>query len=230
MFLLTIYLPWLLNMLPYSYWALTCLAVLPTYSAFMISVRQASDLPPASFRFPVTQDTLALGYILPAVGRIGDFHPLKHAPAGRTKNSGRYHFRYLPLSVIFRSAPRILRYDSHPASQHLRTLRPPVSDFHPDQGLLPSDSGNTSPRSQGSSRSHISVRVQIVPSSVHPGMSTCCRSHFSAVKPTPPGSMTSKQHIPSRNSPENTCCSFVHRCPASLSRTPAIFICYVNLH
>lgn len=85
MFLLTIYLPWLLNMLPYSYWALTCLAVLPTYSAFMISVRQASDLPPASFRFPVTQDTLALGYILPAVGRIGDFHPLKHAPAGRTK-------------------------------------------------------------------------------------------------------------------------------------------------
>ena len=86
MFLLTIYLPWLLNMLPYSYWALTCLAVLPTYSAFMISVRQASDLPPASFRFPVTQDTLALGYILPAVGRIRDFHPLKHAPAGRTSN------------------------------------------------------------------------------------------------------------------------------------------------
>lgn len=87
MFLLTIYLPWLLNMFPYSYWALTCLAILPTYSAFMISVRQASDLPPASFRFPVTWDTLALGYILPAVGRIRDFHPLKHAPAGRTKKA-----------------------------------------------------------------------------------------------------------------------------------------------
>ena len=85
MFLLTIYPPWLLNMFPYSYWASTCLAALPTYSAFMISVRQASDLPPASFRFPVTQDTLALGYILPAVGRIRDFHPLKHAPAGRTR-------------------------------------------------------------------------------------------------------------------------------------------------
>ena len=54
----------------------------------MVSVRQASDLPPTSFRFPVTRDTLALGYILPAVGRIRDFHPLKHAPAGRTdKNS-----------------------------------------------------------------------------------------------------------------------------------------------
>ena len=84
MFLLTIYLPWLLSMIPYSYWASTCSADLPSYSAFMVSVRQASDLPPASFRFPVTQDTLALGYILPAVGRIRDFHPLKHAPAGRT--------------------------------------------------------------------------------------------------------------------------------------------------
>lgn len=84
MFLPTIYLPWLLNMFPYSYWASTCMAAFPTYSAFMISVRQASDLPPASFRFPVTRDTLALGYILPAVGRIRDFHPLKHAPAGRT--------------------------------------------------------------------------------------------------------------------------------------------------
>ena len=101
MFLLTIYLPWLLNMLPYSYWALTCLAVLPTYSAFMISVRQASDLPPASFRFPVTQDTLALGYILPAVGRIGDFHPLKHAPAGRTKKMAEHTiFMYSAIIAV----------------------------------------------------------------------------------------------------------------------------------
>ena len=29
-------------------------------------------------------DTLALGYILPATGRIRDFHPLERAPAGRT--------------------------------------------------------------------------------------------------------------------------------------------------
>ena len=63
----------------------------------MISVRQASDLPPASFRFPVTQDTLALGYILPAVGRIGDFHPLKHAPAGRTRKR---QLDLLPLPVF----------------------------------------------------------------------------------------------------------------------------------
>ena len=72
----------------------------------MISVRQASDLPPASFRFPVTQDTLALGYILPAVGRIGDFHPLKHAPAGRTKKTRQKAF--LPsagLSFFYKLLP-----------------------------------------------------------------------------------------------------------------------------
>lgn len=100
MFLLTIYPPWLLNTLPYSYWASTCIAVLPTYSAFMISVRQASDLPPASFRFPVTQDTLALGYILPAVGRIRDFHPLKHAPAGRTMKKDRFAIYQASLSFF----------------------------------------------------------------------------------------------------------------------------------
>lgn len=119
MFLLTIYLPWLLNMLPYSYWALTCLAVLPTYSAFMISVRQASDLPPASFRFPVTQDTLALGYILPAVGRIGDFHPLKHAPAGRTTKKTRQK-AFLPsagLSFFYKLLPnQIITWAGHLAA------------------------------------------------------------------------------------------------------------------
>ena len=29
-------------------------------------------------------DTLALGYSLPATGRLRDFHPLEYAPAGRT--------------------------------------------------------------------------------------------------------------------------------------------------
>ena len=105
MLLLTIYPPWLLSMFPYSYWALTCEAVLPTYSAFMISVRQAGDLPPASFRFPVTRDTLALGYILPAVGRIRDFHPLKHAPAGRTSKNPLRFLEPQGICITQRSAP-----------------------------------------------------------------------------------------------------------------------------
>ena len=75
----SIYLPYLPYMIPCSYWALTCCAVLPSCIAFyMISVRQTRGLPigyffsqyPASFRFHLTMDTLAFGYILPTTGRI----------------------------------------------------------------------------------------------------------------------------------------------------------------
>ena len=39
---------------------------------------------PASFRFRLTADTLAFGYILPTTGRIRDFHPLETCAARRT--------------------------------------------------------------------------------------------------------------------------------------------------
>ncbi|RGO24566.1 hypothetical protein DXB23_09305 [Dorea sp. OM02-2LB] len=58
---------------------------------YEISVRQTRDLPvvslfphPASFRFHLTMDTLAFGYILPTTGRIRDFNPLETCAAGRT--------------------------------------------------------------------------------------------------------------------------------------------------
>ena len=58
----------------------------------MISVRQARGLPvvslfphPASFRFHLTVDTLAFGYILPTTGRIQDFHLLEMCAARHTK-------------------------------------------------------------------------------------------------------------------------------------------------
>ena len=54
----------------------------------MISVRQAGDLPPHSFRFAFTDDTLGLGYTLPAVGRVWAFHPLDCAHAGRNRVGG----------------------------------------------------------------------------------------------------------------------------------------------
>ena len=55
------------------------------HSLYMISVRQVRVLPPASFRLLVTEDALALGYILPTAGRIRVLHPLERAPAGRTE-------------------------------------------------------------------------------------------------------------------------------------------------
>jgi hypothetical protein len=52
---------------------------------YMVSVRQARGLPPTSFRFPVTRDTLAFGYILPTAGWIRDFHPLELCHARHTQ-------------------------------------------------------------------------------------------------------------------------------------------------
>ena len=91
-FLLSIYLPHLSCMIPCSYWASTCGAALPScITSYEISVRQTRDLPvvslfphPASFRFHLTMDTLAFGYILPTTGRIRDLHPLETCAARRT--------------------------------------------------------------------------------------------------------------------------------------------------
>ena len=84
--------PYLSRMIPCSYWALACIAVLPScVTLYMISVRQARGLPvvslfphPASFRFHLAMDTLAFGCILPTTGRIRDFHPLETCAARRT--------------------------------------------------------------------------------------------------------------------------------------------------
>ena len=91
-FFLSIHLLHLPYMIPCSFRASACKAVLPSCMAFyVISVRQTRDLPvvslfphPASFRFHLTMDTLAFGYILPTTGRIRDLHPLETCAAGRT--------------------------------------------------------------------------------------------------------------------------------------------------
>ena len=66
----------------------------------MISVRQVKVLPPASFRFHLTMDTLALGYSLPATGRLRDFHPLEYAPAGRTTKQDRSIFKWIDPAIL----------------------------------------------------------------------------------------------------------------------------------
>ena len=89
----SIYLPHLPHAIPCSYWASTCWAALPSHIAFYaVSVRQARGLPvvslfphPTSFRFRLTTDTLAFGFLLPATGRIRVFHPLDTCAAGRTQ-------------------------------------------------------------------------------------------------------------------------------------------------
>ena len=83
-----LYLPYLPQSIPCSYWTLTLLGALSSSGAlYMVSVRQARVLPPSFFRFCLTADTLDLGYILPTAGRIRDFHPLERALTGRTAKS-----------------------------------------------------------------------------------------------------------------------------------------------
>ena len=48
---------------------------------------------PVSFGFRLTTDTLAFGEVLPATGRLWDFHPLDFSHTGRTqKNSTQFCF------------------------------------------------------------------------------------------------------------------------------------------
>ena len=96
-------------MIPCSYRASACKAVLPSCMAFyVISVRQTRDLPvvslfphPASFRFHLAMDTLAFGYILPTTGRIRDLHPLETCAAGRTLNKEALDWYFAKTSVSF---------------------------------------------------------------------------------------------------------------------------------
>lgn len=58
------------------------------HAAYAISVRRASALPAASFRFHLAMDTLADQLTIPPVGFVADFHSLVRTPC-RTHKSKR---------------------------------------------------------------------------------------------------------------------------------------------
>src|ERR1700704_6232603 len=65
---------------PYRYWTLSLLALSSSlHASYAISVRRASVLPAASFRFHLAMDTLAVRLTIPPVGFVGDFHSLVRA-------------------------------------------------------------------------------------------------------------------------------------------------------
>ena len=127
-FFLSIHLPHLSCLIPCSYWASTCIAALPScMTLYEISVRQTRDLPvvslfphPASFRFHLTVDTLAFGYILPTTGRIRDFNPLETCAAGRTIAKP-YHFDTV-LYVIYIVAFLVYPHCTHAISVRYSSL------------------------------------------------------------------------------------------------------------
>src|SRR5688572_26841205 len=55
-------------------------------ASYAISVRRASAMPAASFRFHLAMDTLAVRLTIPPVGLAGDFHsPVRALPDARQK-------------------------------------------------------------------------------------------------------------------------------------------------
>ena len=77
----SIYLPHLLQMIPRSFWTLTCLAALSSFTAFyVISVRQARGLLSSSFRFHLAVDTLEVPLLPSRYGAASGLSPFRLRP------------------------------------------------------------------------------------------------------------------------------------------------------
>src|SRR5699024_8260336 len=71
-----------------SYWTSASFAALsPCVASYMVSVRQTGGLPKASFRFHITMDTLAVGYVLTATRSHLGLAPLRVRPSWANKKA-----------------------------------------------------------------------------------------------------------------------------------------------
>ena len=77
-------------------------------ASYAVSVRRASDLPAASFRFHLAVDTLAVQLTVPAAGPVGDFNPQVGAPCRAHQINPRSHYGFGGFAFInyFRMSPR----------------------------------------------------------------------------------------------------------------------------
>ena len=138
-------------MIPCSYWALTWLAALPScITLYEISVRQTRDLPvvslfphPASFRFHLTMDTLAFGYILPTTGWIRDFNPLETCAAGHTskiegaRSESRAPSNIFPPAFLKAASQSQLQVAQTSSSRGQRPPAPPYGSAADPRSPLP---------------------------------------------------------------------------------------------
>ena len=88
-------------------------------ASYAVSVRQASALPAASFRFHLTMDTLAVRLTFPPVGPVEDLHLQWVRPAGRTNKKIRVDQAHPIVALIFLRLPNF----STPGSRF--AIKPP---------------------------------------------------------------------------------------------------------
>ena len=74
---------------------------------------------PASFRFHLTMDTLAFGYVLPTTGRTPDLHRLETCAAGRTRKKESAEISAGPFCLIVRSSSKWCLFQCHFSSEAL---------------------------------------------------------------------------------------------------------------
>ena len=65
-----------------------------SYALYEVTVRQARCLPPASFRFHLTMETLALGCVIPAIRAHSGLAPVRHC-------SCRAYMKTSPLIMVY---------------------------------------------------------------------------------------------------------------------------------
>src|SRR5712692_3221723 len=93
--------PHLRTSFPYRYRTLKIIASSSSlHASYAISVRRASALPAASFRFHLAMDTLAVRLTIPPVGFVGDFHSQLSAPCrAHQKEAGNGMENRCPLTL-----------------------------------------------------------------------------------------------------------------------------------
>lgn len=83
---------------------------------------------PASFRFHLTMDTLAFGYILPTTGRIRDFNPLGTCAARRTIRTPVKQYAHTGSIEIRTPMRRNLHFNDLRINDRFRIINPVL--FH----------------------------------------------------------------------------------------------------
>src|SRR5713101_3169798 len=97
--------PHLRTSFPYRYRTLKIIASSSSlHASYAISVRRASALPAASFRFHLAMDTLAVRLTIPPVGFVGDFHSQLSAPCRAHQRKRRRIENPAPLIRAFQTS------------------------------------------------------------------------------------------------------------------------------
>ena len=95
---------------------------------YQVLVHRANRLPPASFRFHLTMDTLALGYVIPAIRAHSGLAPVRQCSCRAYRQRDAYHQASVPYLLDCLSSDRLHHTTTHGLCRHLRLVFLLVAD------------------------------------------------------------------------------------------------------